>query len=151
MAKMKNLSFDEGLSSFTINGDKNRVIRFNPADPEIINRLVNLQNQFQNYQPEHDLELNPDGTPKNDIEKSAAFVAEFSNAMRQAFNETFNADVYDTIFNRQSPLCIVGSKENKQYLFEAVIDGLVALMEPAIAEHNRINQEKMQKYLGDLS
>lgn len=149
MAKMKNLSFDDGYESITVNNDKDRVIRFNPADPEIISRLLNLQNNFQNYQPEQDLELNPDGTPKNDMEKGAAFISEFSNAMRKAFDNTFNADVYDTIFNGQSPLCIVGSKE-KKYLFEAVIDGLISIMEPAIAEYSKVNQEKMQKYLGDL-
>lgn len=147
---MKNLSFDDGYESITINNDKDRVIRFNPADPEIINRLVNLQNRFQDYQPEQDLELNPDGTPKNDMEKGAAFVAEFSHAMRLAFNDTFNADVYDTIFYRQSPLCIVGPKGKKQYLFEAVIEGLISIMEPAMAEYNRIHEEKMQKYLGDV-
>lgn len=150
MAKLKNLSFDDGYESITVNGDKDRVIRFNPADPEIINRLLNLRNSFQNYQPEQDFELNPDGTPKNDMEKGAAFVSEFSNAMRKAFNDTFNSDVYDTIFKGQSPLCIVGPKGNKKYLFEFIIEGLVSIMEPAVEEYLQINQEKMQKYLGDL-
>jgi len=35
MAKMKNLSFDDGYESITVNNDKDRVIRFNPADPEL--------------------------------------------------------------------------------------------------------------------
>ena len=51
MAKMGNLSFDDGYKSFTVNGDPNRVIRFNPADPEIINRLLALNKKFENYQP----------------------------------------------------------------------------------------------------
>lgn len=147
---MKKLSFNDGYESFTVNGDENRIVRFNPADPEIINRLLHLQKEFQNYQPETDFELNPDGTPKSEIEKEGAFVAEFTIAMRKAFNDIFNSDVYDTIFDGQSPLCIVGAKKKESYLFEAVLEGLIEIMQPAISEYSKKNQNRMQKYLGDL-
>lgn len=143
---MKNLSFNDGRESFMVNGDPERVIRFNPADPEIINRISKLEQDFADYQPSQDISLNPDGSPKSEMEAGGAFVAEFTSAMRKAINEVFNADVYDTIFDGQSPLCIVGQK----YLFEEVLEGLVALMKPAIAKYNKKNQEKMAKYLGDL-
>lgn len=147
---MKNLSFKDGYESFTVNGDENRIVRFNPADPEIINRLLKLKTDFQDYKPEADLELNPDGTPKSEIEKEGAFVAEFTTAMRKAFNDIFNSDVYDTIFDGQSPLCIVGQKKKESYLFEAVLEAVMELMRPAINEYSKKNQSRMQKYLGDL-
>ena len=143
---MKSLSFSDGRESFMVNNDPERVIRFNPADPEIINRIIKLQKDFADYNPGEDTLLNPDGSQKNDLEAGGVFVAEFTNAMRTAINGVFNADVYDTIFDGQSPLCIVGQK----YLFEEVLDGLVALMKPAIEKYNRKNQEKMTKYLGDI-
>ena len=146
MAKMGNLSFDDGYKSFTVNGDPNRVIRFNPADPEIINRLLDLKKKFENYQVPEGLELNPDGTPKNDMEREGAYVAEFSEAMRQAFNETFNSDIYDVIFNGQSPLCM----PKGEYLFVTVLGKLVDLMEPEMKAYREKNQKKMQKYLGDV-
>ena len=34
---MRSLNFNDGYESFMVNDDPNRVIRFNPADPEIIN------------------------------------------------------------------------------------------------------------------
>lgn len=143
---MKSLSFKDGRESFTVNNDPDRVIRFNPADPEIINRILKLQNDFADYNPGEEIMLNPDGSRKSDLEAGGAFVAEFTDAMRAAINEVFNADVYDTIFDGQSPLCIVGQK----YLFEEVLEGLVALMKPAIEKYNRKNQDKMAKYLGDI-
>jgi hypothetical protein len=143
---MKSLSFNDGRESFMVNDDPSRVIRFNPADPEIINRLLDMQKEFQNYQIPENLELNPDGSPKSDLEKSAAYVAEFTDKIRETFNHIFNADVYDTIFDGQSPLCIVG----KKYLFEGVLDGLIELMKPAVEKYNKENQKKMNKYLGDL-
>ena len=38
---MRSLNFNDGYESFMVNDDPNRVIRFNPADPEIINRVLN--------------------------------------------------------------------------------------------------------------
>ena len=51
MAKMKNLSFNDGYESFTINDDPTRIIRFNPVDPEIINRALDVQRHFKDYKP----------------------------------------------------------------------------------------------------
>ena len=146
MAKMGNLSFDDGYKSFTVNGDPDRVIRFNPADPEIINRLLALKKKFENYQPPEGLELNLDGTPKNDMEREGAYVAEFSEAMRQAFNDTFNSDIYDIIFDGQSPLCMPGG----EYLFITVLGTLIELMEPEMKAYREKNQKRMKKYLGDV-
>lgn len=147
MAKMKSLVFDDGYESFSVNGDPARVIRFNPADPEIINRALNVQKTFRNYKVPDDISLNPDGSPKSDLEVEAAYVTEFSNTMRTVFNGIFNSDVYDTIFNGQSPLCIVKGR----YLFEGVLEGIMNIVKPAVEEYNRENQKKMGKYLGDLS
>lgn len=148
---MKNLSFDDGRQSFTINGDPNRVIRFNPADPEIINRYLDLQKVYEGYQLPDDIELNPDGTPKSGMEKDGAYLTEFKNTMKRSFNDVFNADVYDKLFDGQSPLCIVG--EEPQYLYMAVLECLRDAMEPAMKNYRDKNQElakKMNKYLGDL-
>lgn len=147
MAKMKSLVFDDGYESFSVNGDSSRAIRFNPADPEIINRVLNVQKMFQNYQVPDNINLNPDGSPKSDMEVDGAYVAEFSQAMKTAFNGIFNSDVYDTIFDGQSPLCIVKGR----YLFEGVLEAILDIMKPAVEEYNRENQKKMRKYLSDLS
>lgn len=146
---MQNLSFNDGRKSFTVNEDPNRVIRFNPADPEILNRILHLQHRFMNYQPPENIELNPDGSPKSGMEKDAAYIAEFTNVMRGAFNDIFNANVYDIVFDGQSPLCVV----NDQYLFMVVLDAFKELLTPAIEEYNAQRQKAdahMKKYLEDL-
>ena len=147
---MKNLKINEGLEEFMVNDDPARVVRFNTADPEIINRILAMEAGFKNYKLDDDIELNPDGSPKGDMEKSAAYIGEFSKAMRKAINDIFNADVYDVLFNGQSPLCIVGSKGKEKYLFEEIIDALLGIMQPAMAEYSRKNEKKMNKYLGDI-
>ena len=143
---MRSLNFNDGYESFMVNDDPNRVNRFNPADPEIINRVLNVQNEFSVHQIPEGIELNPDGSPKTDLEKDGAYVAEFAVAMRKAFNSIFNADVYDTIFAGQSPLCIIG----QNYLFEEVLKGLLELMQPAVKAYNKKNRKKMSQYLKDV-
>lgn len=147
---MKSLKINEGLEEFMVNDDPARVVRFNTADPEIINRILAMEAEFKNYKMDDDIELNPDGSPKGDMEKSAAYIGEFAKAMRKAINDIFNADVYDVLFNGQSPLCIVGSKGKEKYLFEEIIDALLGIMQPAMAEYSRKNEKKMNKYLGDI-
>lgn len=148
---MKGLSFNEGYEKFKINNDPNRVIRFNPADPEIVNRIIGMQERFSNYQLPDGIELKPDGTPKNSMEKEGAYIAEFTREMRNAFNEVFNSDVYDLLFDGQSPLCIVG--EEPHYLYEEILDALKNEITPAMEayrEKNKQLSEKMNKYLGDM-
>ena len=140
---MKNLSFNDGRESFTVNDNPDRIIRFNPADPEIINRILKMQKDFENYSVPENIELNPDGSAKSGLEKDGAYISEFTETMRKAFNEVFNANVFDTIFDGQSPLCIVGQK----YLFEGVLEGLVDIMKPAIEKYAKKSQAKVDKYI----
>lgn len=147
MAKMMDLSFDDGYKRFTVNGDENRVIRFNPADPEIVNRILNVQKMFDNYEIPEGIELNPDGTPKSDLETASAYVTTITSAMRTAFNDIFNSDVYDTIFNGQSPLCIVSG----HFLFENVLKALLKIIKPETDAYQKKVQKQMDKYLGDIT
>lgn len=67
---MRSLNFNDGYESFMVNDDPNRVIRFNPADPEIINRVLSVQSEFGAYQIPEGIELNPDGSPKTDWKRT---------------------------------------------------------------------------------
>ena len=48
MSNMENLSFDEGLKSYKINGDPNRILRFNPGDVNILTRYKEVVNNLNN-------------------------------------------------------------------------------------------------------
>lgn len=146
MSKMMNLSFDDGYKSFTVNGDENRVVYFNPADMEIVNRILNVQKMFDNYEIPEDIDLNPDGTPKSDLEAASTYVTMITSVMRKAFNDIFNSDVYDTIFNGQSPLCIVSN----HFLFENVLEALLKIIKPETDAYQKKLQKQMKKYLGDI-
>ena len=127
MANMQSLSYDEGLKSYMINGDSNRILRFNPGDVNILTRykevVKNLNNLADNL-PE--AKINPDGTAAENVDIVTEQLEAFDNALREQLNYLFNADVYDVLFYGQSPLCIVG--KDKRLLCEEIIEKIGSLI-----------------------
>nr|DAZ16655.1 MAG TPA: hypothetical protein [Caudoviricetes sp.] len=123
---MENLSFDEGLKSYKINGDSNRVLRFNPGDINILTRykevVTNLEKISDNL-PEAN--INADGTPADNADIVSAQLEAFDNELKKQLNYLFNADVYDILFAGQSPLCRVGKG---RLLVEEIIDKIGKLI-----------------------
>ena len=112
---MQSINFSDNLKSFSINGDENRVIRFNPADPNILVRADAAQKRITEKQSQiESVKLMPDGAPvENPTEQVRRLLKEFDDLIRDEINYIFNSDVYDTVFAGQSPLCIVGEKNTR--------------------------------------
>lgn len=148
---MKSINFDDGLQSFCINGDENRVIRFNPADLNLVIRAQEAEKQIEAGQKDLEaieaIELNPDGTPMTNEEDVLKKLEAFNGTIREALNHIFNADVYDTAFAGQSPLCIVG--ENKEFLFEAFVKSVLPFIENEVNQYEgaaAAAQARIEKY-----
>lgn len=141
--------------SFSINGDENRVIRFNPADPNLIKRVVQAEEIIHKAQDKIGERLEEPDTATIDeeavnemtVRESAAVLQELEDVIRDQVNYIFNADVYDTAFAGQSPLCIVG--EEKEYLFEAFIKSVVPIIEEETKGYKEASQKRIEKYTKD--
>ena len=143
---MQSINFSDNLKSFSINGDENRVIRFNPADPNILVRADAAQKQSQI----ESVKLMPDGAPvENPTEQVRRLLKEFDDLIRDEINYIFNSDVYDTVFAGQSPLCIVGEK--KEFLFEAFLKAAMPIIREGVDEFNVGSQHRIEKYTREYS
>lgn len=142
---MRSINFDDGLKSFAINGDESRVIRFNPGDLNMKVRAKEATKRISEWQAEiKDIKLNADGTPVNSDEGTADVLENFDAMLRHELNYIFNADVYDIVFDGQSPLCIVG--KDKYFLFEAFLFPAMQTIEEEIDAFARDSQARMDKY-----
>lgn len=147
---MRNLNYDDGYESFSINGDENRVIRFNPADPNFMARYNEAMENINEAKKKFSggIQLNPDGTPsETDGEKrkrACEVMRKVEDIIRENINYMFNSDVYDTAFAGQSPFCMVG---NGRYLLEAFLCTIKPVMEGAIRKANEQSEKRMNKYL----
>lgn len=142
---MKSINFDDGLKSFSINGDESRVIRFNPGDPNLLLRAGDAQKRILEWKGKLDkVPLKADGTPESTSDESAAALREFNSMLRNELNYVFNADVYDIVFAGQSPLCIVGNR--KHFLFEAFLLSAMPIIEDEISVYNTASKTRIERY-----
>jgi len=148
----KNISYDDGYMSFTLNGDKDRVIRFNPSDLNIIKRATEAAAVLDEAEKSltATVKLNPDGTiaesgnSGEDMKAAIDLLNGFETVMREQLNYIFNSDVYDIVFAGQSPLSTVG--KNKIPLYESFLDGAMAVMSDEITENNKASKARTGKY-----
>lgn len=142
---MRSINFDDGFKSFCINGDENRVIRFNPGDLNMRVRVEEAQKRIRKWEGSlKAIELNPDGTLVVEDEEESAELRGFEDMLRRELNYVFNADVYDTIFSGQSPLCTVGKE--KMFLFEAVLQSVTPIIEEEIEAFSSASKARVEKY-----
>lgn len=142
---MKSINFGSNLESFMINDDEGRVIRFNPGDPNILVRADEAQARIREKQGQITaINLQPDGSPVSDTEMAKELLTEFDHLIREEINYIFNADVYDTVFAGQSPLCIVGKE--REFLFEAFIEATLPIIQEGVEKFNASSQSRIKKY-----
>lgn len=144
---MQSLNFDDGLKSFAINGDENRVIRFNPADPDMMTRYYKAMQMLKeakgNMHTNVDLDTEGNLSEEDKLGMASGALEETNSLIRKAMNLMFNSNVYDTIFAGQSPFCIVRGK----YLFEAFMESLQPVLESEIKAYQKSSEKRMNKYL----
>lgn len=147
MSKMRSLSLDDGLESFMINNDKDRVIRFNPSDPNLLQRYHQAMKDIDDAKDKigGDIQLDPNGEPVEDDPTGAvaATLRETDDTIRKSLNYMLNADVYDTVFGRQSPFCMIKG----EYLFEKFLNCIGPVIKDAIAESVKASEARKNKYL----
>ncbi|MDB2032467.1 hypothetical protein PMZ84_14710 [[Clostridium] symbiosum] len=142
---MRSINFDDGMKSFCINGDENRVIRFNPGDLNMRVRVKEAQKRISEWEGNlKAIKLNPDGTPVEEEQEALDELRNFEDVLRRELNYVFNADVYDIIFAGQSPLCTVGKE--KMFLFEAVLQSVTPIIEDEIEAFSSASQARVEKY-----
>lgn len=148
---MQSINFDDGRESFAINGDENRVIRFNPADPNLLvrcNEAIEQLSVLRDRIPEGVM-IAPDGTlvPKagvKDIDVIEASIRETNEEVKHVVNHIFLSDVYDTIFARQSPFCPVGGG---RFLIEAFMEAIEPVIRERVKAAREASEQRMNKYL----
>jgi len=131
---MQSLNFNEGYKEFCINGDEKRVIRFNPTDFGIKERIEEAERRIKSRAEK----MQSDNT--NNID------SKLKEIIKEALNHIFNADVYDTIFGLQNPI----SPSDGKMLVEHVIEGIKDIITPYLEEERKKMDEKINKYVSEV-
>lgn len=140
---MKDLSFDEGYKEFSINGDENRVIRFNPSDLAIIKRLEEAKNKIsESMAIKDDIELDNEGKPVNSLENYSKIINHIDNVIKDQINYIFDNNVADVVFGNQSPLANIKGKP----LYERFMESVMPEIKKAVEEEAKESRKRVAKY-----
>lgn len=132
----KKMIFDEGFKEFNINGDPNRVIRFNPTDISIIERAQKVKKEIGEEVKKLDkLEINDD-------EAVAKAVEEVNKIIKEKINYIFGSDVSEAVFGVQSPL----ASANGVTLAERFIAAAIPIIQKEIEDEDKKSKARMSKY-----
>jgi len=141
MGNMQSIKFDDGYKSFCINDDESRVIRFNPKDINLIERV----NQAKINATEKMKELNIDEKALVDlsddesVNETLTIFSDLNKFLLDQVDLIFGKGAGVTVFGEQSPLTTINGKT----LFEGFLEGAIKIIEPYIKEE----AEKKQKYI----
>lgn len=140
---MKDLSFDEGYKEFSINGDENRVIRFNPSDLAIIKRLEEAKNKIsESMAIKDDIELDNEGKPVDSLENYSKVISHIDNVIKEQINYIFDSDVANVVFGNQSPLANIKGKP----LYERFMESVMPEIKKAVEEESKESRKRVAKY-----
>ena len=140
---MKDLSFDEGYKEFSINGDENRVIRFNPSDMAIIKRLEEAKNKIsESMAIKDDIELDNEGKPVDSLENYSKVISHIDNVIKEQINYIFDSDVANVVFGNQSPLANIKGKP----LYERFMESVMPEIKKAVEEEAKESRKRVAKY-----
>lgn len=140
-----NISFGDGFKSFTINNDESRVIRFNPADPDIITRFSKAMKELQEEKDSiPDAQIDAEGNIIDDSPEQVVETLEtFNRILREKLNYIFNSDVYDVVFGLQSPLAAAG---DGKMIFEVFIEAAFDIVNTETVGHKKKRDKYLDKY-----
>lgn len=142
---MINLNFDDGFKEIKINGDENRVVRWNPTDINFVDRFLAFQDWLRNdfYKIAKKFEgsefrQSEDGGAEIVGYKQGDFI-KFGKILNEKLDETFGEGFSEAAFQGANPL----SPTPTGLLFVNFINAL----EPIISESIDKNSAAINEYV----
>ena len=128
---MNNIVFEEGIKEFAINNDENRILRFNPSDIGLVDRIKNELEKIDVY-------------AKDNLSDKENFdlAIELDKQLREHVDQMFYEGASQIIFADQNVMTTV----NGMTIFERFFRSLLNTMEPYVKKEGRKSKEKIEKY-----
>lgn len=145
---MQNLRFDDGFKEFTVNGDKNRIVRFNPADINLLDRFDQAVKtiEIEQNKLKEDIELKENGEAIEESEEALEVIRRANKLIKDQIDFIFDSKVSEVIFGNQSPMSTV----NGRPLFERVFDAIKPILEKEIVSEQEASQKRINKYTSQI-
>lgn len=129
---METIKFQSSLKKYSINGDENCVIAFNPADPSILQRLQETVAEIEQLQ--------------NIISNDAEGIVKADKVIRDKLDYVFNSQISNTVFGNTNCLTLAGGSPLAFNFIEAV----TPIIKSEIQAEQKKSEKKMSKYIDNV-
>ncbi len=130
------LKFNDGFKEFAVNGDESRIVRFNPCDFGILERISVSQKRLE------ELEKKYKDAEASDTDELGKIAAECDREIREEINTVFSNDVCTPAFGTASCLSLAGG----QPLYANFIDALLPIVKSSIDKETKQSKKRIAKY-----
>lgn len=127
------LQFDDGIEELKINGDENRIIRFNPTSGVLLNKIEKAHNEIIS-----EIKKMEENTEMSDDEK-LNLLDEF---IKSQIDTVFGASTSKTVFGDESSITSI----NGNYLYENFLIAVMNYMTTKIEAETAMSQKRVEEY-----
>lgn len=141
MSKRLNINFDDGFKEISINGDNDRIIRWNPGDFNLLDKLYALMDWFENdLRSKIENSKIGDGSGQDDYEVGA--ITSLGEDVAAQIDSVFGAGTSKAAFQGANPISPTSSGT---FLFENFMEAMIPLVEDSIKLDNRNKSNYVDK------
>lgn len=153
---MASIKIATGVKSYDVedqNGNIRGQISFNPSDVNFINRLISMEDRLNSYLDEYDklsdkfiqnesIEAEDTDNKTNEARRILDEITFYDAKIKQAIDETFDYEVSDIIFGKESAFNIF---EGKMFV-ERFIDSVMPIIKSDIEQASADIEKHIGKY-----
>lgn len=143
---MKNIKIDDGIKSFTINGDPDKVISFDPTDINLGVRIMEsleVIEKLKNELPD-EMEVQEGGETSKEAKKYIDEIKRIDGIIKEQIDYMLDAKVSSVVFGNTSTLAIKGGK----LYIERFLDAVLPIIREAIESEGKASQKRIEKHTG---
>lgn len=134
------LKFNDGFKEFAVNGDESRIVRFNPCDFGILERISVSQKRLE------ELEKKYKDAEASDTDELGKIAAECDSEIRAEINTVFGNDVCTPAFGTTNCLSLAGGSS----LFENFLDAMLPIVKSYIDKETKQSKKRIAKYTNSV-
>lgn len=133
--------FDDGRKEYTINNDPSRVIRVNPGDFGLLDRISAGERKLNEIAQMH-LNLSDDST----TEEITSATRELDVAVRELLDGMFDYPVSDVVFGHASSVALIGGK----LFVQCFLDAFLPILTADIEKERKLAEKNISKYTDQM-
>lgn len=143
------LKFNDGFKEFAVNGDESRIVRFNPCDFGILERISASQDKLDELEKKYrdaQEKYKDVKASDSDIDELGKIAAECDSEIRAEINTVFGNDVCTPAFGTTNCLSLAGGSS----LFENFLDAMLPIVKSYIDKETKQSKKRIAKYTNSV-